>query len=148
MASTSCIVAALSISLTALVAAHVLWNSRNGPAKEAHKLYEDRDGIATEESQKRYYLYLRIGKFVLLTLWAIGFSAALGASISRTAASENVLILESWLAFGAWVRTSTQNVYLSSLTDDSPRDLYLCRFLFSLSSEGPCTCSTQQSPIP
>ena len=96
-------ITALSTSLVALIALHVVWTSRKIPATEAHKLFQDKDGVATEESQKKYFYFVRIAKFLLLAIWAVGLSLSLGASIARTADSGTSRTVESWLAFAAWV---------------------------------------------
>ncbi|KAL8825332.1 MAG: hypothetical protein Q9191_004481 [Dirinaria sp. TL-2023a] len=78
-------VSALSTSIVALIALRVLWTSRRTPTSEAHKLYRDKDGVATEGSQRQYFYFVRIAKFLLLAIWAVGLSVSLGASIARTA---------------------------------------------------------------
>lgn len=110
MAGASTIVAALCIFLIALLAANVLWTSRRARASKVRKLYEDNDGVSTDESQKRYFYLVRVVRFLLLAIWGLGFSASLGVSVSRTASSEDAQILETWLTFGAWVRSPIQRV--------------------------------------
>lgn len=77
MGGASTIVAALCIFLIALLAANVLWTSRRARASKVRKLYEDKDGVSTDESQKRYFYLVRVVRFLLLAIWGLGFQRPL-----------------------------------------------------------------------
>ena len=139
-------IVALSTSLVALIAVRVLWTSRRVSATEAHKLYQDKDGVATEESQKHYFYFVRIAKFLLLAIWAVGLSVSLGASVSRTTVAGSAPIVESWLTFAAWVGRSIRT-YARDMADDNIRVASPYRFSSLCSNADPSTYSVQRLPM-
>ena len=72
---------------------------------EIDKLYEDRDGIATEETQKNYSA--AIPKYISLSGSIIGFlaSAIITAYTSNHPAYDTCV--DGWLLFGTWVWTNS-----------------------------------------
>ena len=62
-------------------------------------LYEDEDGIATEESQQKYSV--RIQNILATGIVGTGFGVSLASAIRATAAGTNVITW--WLQFGLWV---------------------------------------------
>lgn len=103
MARFSLVVAALSIGLNAAISFHILWRFNRPSARDLNKLYEDRDGVATDESHRRYSTSNRIIKSVAIAVWAIGFLVSLATATSRTARAEPTLVTEAWLTFASWV---------------------------------------------
>ena len=75
---------------------------RGAPSDETSKLYEDEDGIATEETQKGYSA--AVPKFIALLCSLLGFSASLGIAVYSTVHPTLDLYVEHWLSFGTWVR--------------------------------------------
>jgi hypothetical protein len=74
-----------------------------------HDLYEDQDGVATEQSVKDYTSTLRwlLYGTTLLTVTGIGISLSIAVlGTSGSLGSENLQI-ESWLGAAAWVRSNT-----------------------------------------
>ena len=98
------IVAALSIGLSAAISIQVLWRLNRASATDLFKLYEDRDGIATEQSHKHYTASIRITKGASIAVWAIGLLVSLATATSRTVGTEIAQVTEAWLTFACWVR--------------------------------------------
>ena len=67
-----------------------------------HKLYEDRDGVATEESQKEYSA--AIPKYTALICSITGLAASIAISVLASIHPVNKLCVENWLRSGTWVR--------------------------------------------
>ena len=65
------------------------------------KLYEDEDGIATEDTQKEYSAALP--KYTALSCSILGFLASIITAVSATVHPTLNLRLELWLSFGIWV---------------------------------------------
>lgn len=70
--------------------------------EELHKLYEDRDGIATEESQKEYSA--AIPKYIGLSSSFLGFLASIAAAVIDSIRPAENLFIENWISLGSWVR--------------------------------------------
>ena len=70
--------------------------------EELHKLYEDRDGVATKESQKEYSV--AIPKYVALSSSIIGFLASTAIAVFASVHFTEAPSIENWLWFGSWVR--------------------------------------------
>ena len=70
---------------------------------ETSKLYEDEDGIATEEAQKGYTA--AVPKYIALSCSMLGLSASMGIAVHTTVHPMLHLCLENWLSVGTWVRT-------------------------------------------
>lgn len=79
-------------------------NSKNG-YDEGQKLYEDEDGIATEESQKEYSATLP--RYLLLASCAMGTLIAIAGSILSTLHPSKSPFVECWITFGSWVDGKT-----------------------------------------
>ena len=75
---------------------------------EASKLYEDEDGIATEETQKEYTAALP--KYLALSLSVLGFSISIGTAVYTTVSPTLILYFEHWLSVATWVRMSSKPV--------------------------------------
>ena len=101
--------------LTFLLACCVLWSTlikardRSKFDKEgSSRIYEDEDGVATEESQK--HQSVSTPRWISLSACFVGFSvsifvAILGATNSFGLSAANV---ENWLALGSWVSRKPQ----------------------------------------
>ena len=76
--------------------------ARGSDYEEIHKLYEDRDGVATEESQKRYSA--AIPKYIAASSSLLGFIASIAIAAFTSVHSATHPCLENWLSFGTWVR--------------------------------------------
>ena len=63
--------------------------------------YEDEDGAATEESQKRFSSI--IPRSLSVTGSIIGCLLSIAESVLRTSDSRRSLFIESWLVFASWV---------------------------------------------
>lgn len=63
--------------------------------------YEDEDGAATEESQKRFSSI--IPRSLSVTGSIIGCLLSIAESVLRTLDSRRSLFIESWLVFASWV---------------------------------------------
>ena len=77
---------------------------RGSASDETSKLYEDEDGIATEETQKEYSATLP--KSIALLCSLLGFSASMSIAVYSTVHPTLHLYVEHWLTFGTWVRLS------------------------------------------
>ena len=102
-------------SLTALILVFLLtlptlWSLFNqakskahrGDYEEIHKLYQDRDGVATEDSQKEYSA--AIAKYTALSSSILGLIASIAIAAFTSVNSVDYSCLESWLSSGTWVR--------------------------------------------
>ena len=69
---------------------------------DVHKLYEDEDGTATEETQKEFSVALPT--YLALFSAFIGFLASVTNAVIITAFSIVGLCTEIWLIFGCWVQ--------------------------------------------
>jgi hypothetical protein len=69
--------------------------------EEVHKLYEDRDGVATEESQREFSA--AIPTYIALSGCVVGFLASVVMAVFASIRSTGTLIIEEWLIFGSWV---------------------------------------------
>lgn len=68
---------------------------------EVKTLYEDEDGVATEQSQNQYSSTLP--RYVLLASMMVGLSIALGDSVYSSVHSDGGLLVQCWITFGSWV---------------------------------------------
>lgn len=85
-----------------VIVAQALWKFKQSAQYRAHKVYEDQDGAATEESQKAYSRTVRIVRFFLTAAWIIGFSFSLSAS-ALNASNASTLLFVDWVTFASWV---------------------------------------------
>ena len=76
--------------------------------EDVHKLYEDEDGAATEESQKEYSAALP--KYLILSSTIIGFLASTTTAVMTTVMPMNTMYLNNWLLFGSWVHERYSNL--------------------------------------
>ncbi len=97
------IVAALTGGLNAAISVYVLWRFQRLSSNNLQKLYEDHDGIATDDSHNIYLTSTRIIKSLTTAVWAIGFLVSVATAISRTVQTENTQVTEAWLTFACWV---------------------------------------------
>ena len=79
----------------------------NAPG-ETSKLYEDEDGIATEETQKEYTAALP--KYLALSFSVLGISVSIGIAVFATVSPTLVLQSEHWLSVATWVRMSPKPI--------------------------------------
>lgn len=71
--------------------------------EESHDLYVDRDGSATEQSQKAFSV--AIPQCLAISSCIVGFSAATVVAVKVSVESEVLdLLVESWSIFYCWVR--------------------------------------------
>ena len=64
-------------------------------------LYEDKDGLASEESQQGYSTFIQ--RVLVLVGNITGFSLSIAVSVVGTTQSKGLLQTESWLTLGCWV---------------------------------------------
>ena len=83
---------------------------RGTASDETSKLYEDEDGIATEETQKEYSA--TVPKSIALWCSLLGFSASMSIAIYSTVHPALDLYVEHWLSFCTWVRLSVAKFLL------------------------------------
>ena len=102
---------------------------RGTASDETSKLYEDEDGIATEETQKGYSA--AVPKSIALLCSLLGFSASMSIAVYSTIHPTLDLYVEHWLSFGTWVRLSNAKSLLFLQTHASvvmscrPEHIYL-----------------------
>lgn len=71
---------------------------------DSKALYEDEDGVASEETQAEFFNWLNsIPKYGILVFSLLGFGVATAAAVWATLHPSTSLYLEQWLLFGAWV---------------------------------------------
>lgn len=95
----------VSISSTVFViviVAHACWEFQHAAKEGTQKLYEDQDGAANEESQKKYSKIIRIIKFCLSATWITGLVISLSAATLNTSGARTLLFLD-WSIFANWV---------------------------------------------
>lgn len=88
-------------------------------------LYEDEDGVATEESMAKYstkYSFTVIFGATSLGL-AIAFGAAIFASVARENPLSDLCVTQLWLLSAAWVRKSVR-CHPRGLADSWSEDLH------------------------
>lgn len=96
-------VAALTGGLNATISIYVLWRFPRLSSNNLQKLYEDKDGIATDDSHTLYSTSTRIIKSATTAVWAVGFLVSVATAISRTVQTDSTLVTEAWLTFACWV---------------------------------------------
>ena len=96
------IVDAISTTVILTLVAHTWWNFKKSSVNENQKLYEDEDGAATEDSQKKYSRIVRILKYAVIALWGVGCLLSLSAAILTTADTNAGPSLD-WFTFASWV---------------------------------------------
>lgn len=71
-----------------------------------HDLYEDEDGVATEQSVKDYATTLRWFLYGITLLTIAGIATSLSIAVLGTSGSSRPdnLLVERWLGAAAWVR--------------------------------------------
>jgi len=97
------IVAALTGGLNAAISVYVLWRPQRLSSNNLQKLYEDFDGVATDDSYNLYLNSTRIIKSLTTAVWAVGFLVSVASSISRTVRTESTQVTQAWLTFACWV---------------------------------------------
>lgn len=104
---TSIIVAAIGLVLLAtasiptVLAFYGKVKTRKGFAGDYNILYEDKDGAATEESQKKFSTI--IPRSLCVTGSIIGCLLSIAEAVLRTSNPGRSLFIESWLVFASWV---------------------------------------------
>jgi hypothetical protein len=84
-----------------LVSAASVFRSRNRDSKiDGPVRYEDKDGVASEDSQKAYSV--KSQKVILTLLTAAGFLVALAQAVLATI-FHWIAITETWIDFTVWV---------------------------------------------
>jgi hypothetical protein len=76
--------------------------------------YEDKDGVATQESEEAYSDFLPRLLLILTSFVACG--VALATAIVTTTRSHLPLTLEQWLQFATWVSPSLRTPFIAELT--------------------------------
>ena len=94
-----------------------------------HKLYEDEDGAATEETQKEFSVALP--NYLALSSAIIGFLASVTNAVITTVFSMVGLCTESWFMFGCWVQKLS--LYVRSMLRD--RQSLLVILIVSIATE-------------
>ena len=92
---------AIAVILTSTSAWRTIRQARSDIAEDTAtpRLYEDKDGVATEKSQAAYSVKIQNA---LATLFAVaGFGISLAVAVRGTLAGTNVITW--WLHFGVWV---------------------------------------------
>lgn len=102
------LIALISIFLITVPTLVSFYNRVNIQAKsngyeEVHKLYEDRDGVATEESQKAFST--AIPTYIALSGCIVGLLASFVMAVFTSTHSTGYFFIENWLVFGSWVWT-------------------------------------------
>lgn len=117
------VISAISTTSIIILAAQTLWkfwsSSSNANQK---KLYEDQDGVATEDSQKAYLRYVRVLKYSIAALWSAGCILALSAAILNTTAIRSLLFFD-WITFASWVSKPISSTELAELINLTASDL-------------------------
>ena len=106
------VISAISTAFIFILAAQTLWKFRKSSSNaNQKKLYEDQDGVATEDSQKGYLNYVRVLKYSIAALWSAGCILALSTAILNTIGVKGLLFFD-WITFASWVSkpiSSTEN---------------------------------------
>ena len=107
----SVILAGVALALISIISVSTLFlryrknsSSNNhgvGRGAQTEKLYEDEDGIATDESQQKYSA--TISRYFILFVPLAGSLVSLSLSVYSTIYPGHNLFLESWMTFGSWV---------------------------------------------
>jgi hypothetical protein len=103
MLSLHIVVTAFILGITIIASSYVLHGLRlRAPKSVQSRLYEDEDGIASEESQKAYST--KFQNTVALVITTSGFAIALSNAILVTIRQDHSLgFPDVWLRFGLWV---------------------------------------------
>lgn len=72
-------------------------------SKPKPRIYEDKDGVATEESMAKYSA--KLPKIFLVVFVALGLCTSTALAILGTLGSPTPTLLEDWLNAAQWVRT-------------------------------------------
>lgn len=104
---------ALALIAVASVTAFLVKQKKNQPSNidniaggvENEKLYEDEDGVATNESQQKYSA--AISRYTIILVSFVGCLTSLSLSVYSTIHPGCNLFLESWMSFGSWVQSSS-----------------------------------------
>lgn len=104
---TSIVVAAIGFGLLAAASTPTVLTfnekikRRKEYAEDNNLLYEDKDGVATEESQKKFSTI--IPRSLSVTGSIIGSLLSVAEAVLRTSDPGRSLFIESWLVFASWV---------------------------------------------
>ena len=83
-------------------------NAKIDKSNETSKLYQDEDGIATEETQKGYSAALP--KYIALSCSILGWSASIIVAVFTTVHPVSNIYVEHWLGFATWVRIMSKRL--------------------------------------
>lgn len=98
----SIVVLLLSIPSLYATASHLL-GRRKIPSKSG--TYEDKDGVATEESVKAYSA--KIPKTLLTIFTTAGFLISIASAVLGTLKNNDGMLIENWLNTAQWVSKHT-----------------------------------------
>lgn len=104
---TSIVVAAIGLGFLAAASIPTVFTfnekikRRKEFAEDNNYLYEDKDGAATEDSQKKFSTI--IPRSLSVTGSIIGCLLSIAEAVLRTSDPRRSLFIESWLVFASWV---------------------------------------------
>ena len=81
---------------------------KNETSNETSELYQDQDGIATEETQKAYSAALP--KYIALSCSLLGWSASTIVAVFTTVHPVSNIYVEHWVGFVTWVGISSKHL--------------------------------------
>lgn len=98
--------ALILVLLTAIPSFRYLFHKAKRRPKDSeyddtYEIYEDLDGVATEESQKAYSTALPI--YILLSCTVVGLLASIAKASVAAIQQANDVHIEAWFLFGTWV---------------------------------------------
>src|SRR5436189_4793715 len=107
-ATASLISGVTGLALVALNSTPALWLISNrlvrrkyGELSALVHLYEDRDGVATEETEKKFSD--KVQKVVIAAFSVAGFFVSVALSVSATLKPDLSPVLDQWIQAGVWV---------------------------------------------
>lgn len=110
----ACLAIVAVLSVPAARQAFIRLRARQKQYGQLADRYEDKDGVATEESQEAYSDFLP--RLLLILISIVACAVALASAIISTARSHLPLSLEQWLQFATWVSLAvggSQSLYLT-----------------------------------
>jgi hypothetical protein len=100
--SIACLAVAAVLSIPAAHQFLTRLRAKSKQYTEVADRYEDKDGVATEESEDAYSDFLP--RLILLLISLVACGVGLASAILTTTRSHLPLSLEQWLQFATWVR--------------------------------------------
>lgn len=89
------------LSIPALYQIITRFRARKAQYQHLSGIYEDKDGVATEESQEAFSDF--IPRLILILLSIVVCLDALASAVIITTRPDLPLTIEQWLQFGTWV---------------------------------------------